>query len=97
MALTSRVEAALRWLRTLHPLERTLIAAGIPVINLTPVLTTARRRTRRSSPLRLLAGDIHWNRDGIAIGAAEIARHRAVDGAACASRRATRVLSAARY
>ena len=67
----------------LDRLERALRAGGIPVLNLTPVLSAeAARRVKHREYLYWL-DDIHWNALGIALGAAVIREHWPLNEASC--------------
>ena len=69
----------------LDRLERALRAGGIPVLNLTPVLSAeAARRVKHREYLYWL-DDIHWNALGIALGAAVIREHWPLNEASCST------------
>lgn len=75
--------------RFLDRLERALQDAGVAVINLTgPLSAEARRRASRHQYL-YWRDDIHWNSEGIQLGATAILDHPALATVDCAERRAT--------
>ena len=79
--------------RFLDRLEHALQAAGVAVINLTgPLSAEARRRAARHEYL-YWRDDIHWNSEGIQLGAAAILGNPALATVDCAERRATAALA----
>jgi alginate O-acetyltransferase complex protein AlgJ len=57
----------------LEGMESALRASGVPVVNLTPVLTTAARDGLAAHRYIYFRDDTHWNAQGIALAAKAIA------------------------
>ena len=67
----------------LDRLERALRAAGVPVLNLTPLLSAEAARSLERGEYLYWLDDIHWNARGIALAAAAIKEKWPLTGTSC--------------